>query len=225
VRAISASFGNTVQVGIPIAAALFGEAGLSIHIAVMSLHALALLSVLTVLVELDLARERHEDGQTRSSLAATLRTTARNTLIHPVVLPILAGLLWNVVAPPLPTLVDELLLTLAQAVVPLCLVLIGMSLAYYGVRGGLRGALTSAALKLLVLPALVLAVAHWGFGLVGMPLAVVVMMAALPAGSNALMFAQRYETLEGETTAAVVFSTLGFVITAPLWLALLATFN
>jgi len=225
VRAISASFGNTVQVGIPIAAALFGEAGLSIHIAVMSLHALALLSVLTVLVELDLARERHEDGQTRSSLAATLRTTARNTLIHPVVLPILAGLVWNVVAPPLPTLVDELLLTLAQAVVPLCLVLIGMSLAYYGVRGALRGALTSAALKLLLLPALVLAVAHWGFGLVGLPLAVVVMMAALPAGSNALMFAQRYETLEGETTAAVVFSTLGFVITAPLWLALLATFT
>ena len=225
VRAISASFGNTVQVGIPIAAALFGEAGLSIHIAVMSLHALALLSVLTVLVELDLARERHEDGHTRSSLAATLRTTARNTLIHPVVLPIVAGLVWNVLAPPLPTLADELLLTLAQAVVPLCLVLIGMSLAYYGVRGALRGALTSAALKLLLLPALVLAVAHWGFGLVGLPLAVVVMMAALPAGSNALMFAQRYETLEGETTAAVVFSTLGFVITAPLWLALLATFN
>ena len=225
VRANSASFGNTVQVGIPIAAALFGEAGLSIHIAVMSLHALALLSVLTVLVELDLARERHEDGQRRSSLAATLRTTARNTLIHPVVLPILAGLVWNVVAPPLPTLVDELLQTLAQAVVPLCLVLIGMSLAYYGVRGGLRGALTSAALKLLLLPALVLVVAHWGFGLVGLPLAVVVMMAALPAGSNALMFAQRYETLEGETTAAVVFSTLGFVITAPLWLALLARFN
>jgi predicted permease len=225
VRAISASFGNTVQVGIPIAAALFGEAGLSIHIAVMSLHALALLSVLTVLVELDLARERHDEGHTGSSLAATLRTTARNTLIHPVVLPILAGLVWNVVAPPLPTLVDELLLTLAQAVVPLCLVLIGMSLAYYGVRGALRGALTSAALKLLVLPALVLAVAHWGFGLVGLPLAVVVMMAALPAGSNALMFAQRYATLEGETTAAVVFSTLGFVITAPLWLALLATFN
>ena len=222
VRAISATFGNTVQVGIPIAAALFGEAGLEIHIAVMSLHALALLSVLTVLVELDLARARHEGGHTRPMLMTTLATTARNTLIHPVVLPIIAGLLWNVLAPPLPVLVDELLLTLAQAVVPLCLVLIGMSLAYYGVRGAARGALLLAAMKLLMLPALVLAAAHWGFGLAGMPLAVIVMMAALPAGSNALMFAQRYETLEAETTATVVFSTLGFVVTAPLWLALLS---
>lgn len=146
-------------------------------------------------------------------------------MIHPVVLPILAGLVWNVLAPPLPTLVDEMLLTLAQAVVPLCLVLIGMSLAYYGVREAARGALTSAAIKLLLLPTLVLGVAHWGFGLAGMPLAVVVMVAALPAGSNALMFAQRYQTLEGETTAAVVFSTLGFVVTAPLWLELLSHFN
>jgi malonate transporter and related proteins len=224
VRAISASFGNTVQVGIPIATALFGETGLAIHIAVMSLHALALLSVLTVLVELDLARERHQGGDTPSTLGRTLATTARNTLIHPVVLPILAGLVWNVLAPPLPTVIDELLLTLAQAVVPLCLVLIGMSLAYYGVREAARGALLSAAIKLLLLPTLVLGVAHWGFGLVGMPLAVIVMMAALPAGSNALMFAQRYRTLEGETTATVVFSTLGFVVTAPLWLELLSRF-
>jgi predicted permease len=81
-----------------------------------------------------------------------------------------------------------------------------------------------AAAKLLVLPAFVLVVAHWGFGLTGLPLAVVVMMGALPAGSNALMFAQRYEAQEAETTAAVVFSTLGFVVTAPIWLAVLARF-
>jgi malonate transporter and related proteins len=225
VRAISATFGNTVQVGLPIAAALFGEAGLAIHIAVMSLHALALLTVLTVLVELDLARERRELGHTNASLLGTLGTTARNTIIHPVVLPVLAGLVWNVVAPPLPTIADELLQTLAQAVVPLCLVLIGMSLAYYGVRGAAKGAIVLTALKLLVLPALVLAIAHWGFGLAGMPLAVIVMMAALPVGSNALLFSQRYETLEGEATAAIVFSTLGFVFTAPIWLVVLTRFS
>jgi malonate transporter and related proteins len=225
VRAISATFGNTVQVGIPIAAALFGEAGLAIHIAVMSLHALSLLSVLTVLVELDLARERRGLGQSNASLAGTLATTARNTIIHPVVLPVLAGLVWNIVAPPLPTIADELLQTLAQAVVPLCLVLIGMSLAYYGVGRAAKGAVVLSCMKLLVLPALVLVIAHWGFGLAGLPLDVIVMMAALPVGTNALLFSQRYETLEGETTATIVFSTLGFVVTAPLWLAVLARFS
>ena len=136
-------------------------------------------------------------------------------------LPVLAGLAWNALGLPLPAVADEILPTLAQAVVPLCLVLIGMSLAYYGVRGAARGAVVLSVLKLLVLPAVVLAVAHWGFGLHGLPLAVVVMMAALPIGSNALIFSQRYRTLEAEATAAIVFSTLAFVVTAPLWLAVL----
>src|SRR5450755_1865981 len=46
VRAITASFGNTVQVGIPLAAALFGEAGLALHITIVSLHSLTLLTAL-----------------------------------------------------------------------------------------------------------------------------------------------------------------------------------
>ena len=53
----------------------------------------------------------------------------------------------------------------------------------------------------------------------------VVMMAALPVGSNALIFAQRYGALEAETTAAIVFSTFAFVATAPLWLAVLGYVN
>ena len=154
-------------------------------------------------------------------LGQTLLSTARNTIIHPVVLPVLIGLTWNGLGLPIPTVADEILQTLGQAVVPLCLVLIGMSLAYYGTQGARRHALVSSALKLLVLPALVLAIAHWAFHLSGVALAVVVMMAALPIGSNALIFAQRYRTIEAETTAATVFSTLAFVVTAPLWLAVL----
>ena len=222
VRAISATFGNSVQVGIPMAAALFGETGLAIHVAIVSLHAMTLLTVLTALVELDLARERRQLGHSNAHLAKTLGRTMRNTIIHPVVLPVLAGLGWNLLGLPLPTIADEILATLGQAVVPLCLVLIGMSLAYYGVKGAARGAIVLTVLKLLVLPALVLGVAHWGFGLNGLPLAVVVMMAALPVGSNALIFSQRYETLEAEATASIVFSTLGFVVTASFWLAVLA---
>jgi len=107
-------------------------------------------------------------------------------------------------------------------VVPVCLVLIGLSLAYYGVRGQLRGAVWLTALKLAALPALVLFVAHWGFGLSGLPLAVLVVLAALPVGSNPLIFAQRYATLQAEATATIVISTLLFVATLAAWLAMLA---
>lgn len=223
VRAISGSFGNSVQIGIPLSAALFGEAGLGLHIALVSLHALLLLSLLTVLVEQDLARAaRHGAAGVPASLWATLAQTARNTVIHPVVLPVLAGLAWNLSGLGLHPVVDEVLQILGAAVVPLCLVLIGMTLAYYGLQGRAGGALRNSVVKLLVQPAAVFVVAYFGFGLSGLPLQVAVMMAALPTGSNALLFAQRYQTLASEATASIVFSTLAFVGTATLWLALLA---
>jgi len=103
-----------------------------------------------------------------------------------------------------------------------CLVLIGLSLAYTGIGGAVGSGLAIAGLKLVALPALVLAVAHWGFGLAGMPLHVVVLMAAMPTGSNALIFAQRYRAHEAEATASIVLGTVGFVLTAPAWLAVLA---
>ncbi|MGZ5217056.1 MAG: AEC family transporter, partial [Caldimonas sp.] len=74
---------------------------------------------------------------------------------------------------------------------------------------------------LVALPLAVLGFAHGVLGLAGVPLAIVVMMAALPVGSNALIFAQRYQTLVAETSTAIVVSTLAFVATAPLWLAVL----
>ena len=51
ISTISATFGNSVQLDIPMAAALFGEAGLAIHIALVSLRALVLLTLLTAMVE------------------------------------------------------------------------------------------------------------------------------------------------------------------------------
>ena len=223
-RTIAVVFGNTVQIGIPLAAGVFGEAGLGIHITLVSVHALVLLSVLTALVELDLARARaRHDGTPR--LVKTLASTVRNTVVHPVVLPVVVGLAWNFGGLELPAIVDETLVLLGTAVSPLCLVLIGLSLAYTRVVGAWRAAVGIAVSKLLVQPVLVLAVARLGFGLEGLPLAVVVMMATLPCGSNALIFAQRYAAHEAETTAAIVLSTFAFVATAPLWLAVLARFG
>jgi malonate transporter len=221
VRAITASFGNTVQVGIPLAAALFGEAGLALHITIVSLHSLTLLTALTALVELDLAREQRRTDPGGGHIVRMLATTVKNTVIHPVILPVLAGLAWNATGLALPGVVDEILATLGSAVVPLCLVLIGVSLAHYGVRGAMRAAVGLSLLKLVLMPILVLAFARGVIGLAGVPLAIVVMMAALPVGSNALIFAQRYRTLQAETSTSIVVSTLGFVATAPLWLALL----
>jgi malonate transporter and related proteins len=221
VRAITATFGNSVQIGIPLAAGLLGEQGLGLHLTLVSVHALVLLLLCTTLVELDLAREQASGGGA-AGLGRVLLGTLRNALIHPVVLPVLAGLLWNASGLPLPGPVDEVLQLLGSAVVPLCLTLIGMTLAYLGLPRSLHGALGITLVKMLLQPALVLIVARWGFGLTGIPLATLVLLASLPAGSNALMFAQRYRALASETTAVNVLSTLACVLVVPFWLGVLA---
>lgn len=221
VRAISASFGNTLQLGLPFVAAIYGDAGLSIHVAIISLHALTLLTISTLLVELDLARAAHRTGQSRA-LLVTLAQTAKNTVIHPVILPVVAGLLWNLLGLPLWPMLDAGLQMLGSAVVPVCLVLIGLSLAHYGVKGAVPLALALTVGKMLCMPLLVLLVGHGLLGQSGVPLDVIVMGAALPIGSNPLLFAQRYQTQEAQTTAAIVISTLAFVMIAPMWLMVLA---
>lgn len=225
VVAVTLGFGNSVQVGIPVAATLYGDEGLRLHLALVSVHALVLLGTATCWVEFDLARAAaREAGLPPSwrSAGATVQRTVRQAVIHPVVLPVLLGFAWNVLGLPMPALMDMSLKLLGQAVVPLCLLLIGVSLAEFNLRGALAPALWMGALKLLLMPVWVGVVAALGFGLSGTPLAVVVMAAALPAGSNALLFAQRYQTLEAEVTAAVVLSTAAFVFTVPLCLWALA---
>ena len=217
VRAITATFGNGLQLGLPVVTALFGTTGLTVHIAIISMHALTLMTIVTVLVELDLARAQAA-ATGRSTVLATAAVTARRAVIHPVVLPVLLGLGWNLLGVRLPGQADDILATLSQAVAPVCLVTIGMSLAHYGVKGVLGWATTLAMGKLLVQPAVVFVIAHWVGDLHGVTLATVVMFAGLPVGSNALLFAQRYGAQEAEVTASIMVSTLAFTATAPLWL-------
>jgi malonate transporter len=220
VLALSLSFGNTLYLGIPLASALFGEKGLGLHIALISVHALLLFSSTTALIERDLAR--HAPAGSHAHRWQAAGNALRNTLLHPVVLPVLVGLVWNTTGWGLHPVLDEVLRTLSGAVVPLCLLLIGFSLAQGGVKGHWLQAWSLAMLKLLLLPALVLGVAHGVFGLQGLPLQVVVVAAALPVGNNALLFARRYNTLQAVVAATIVLSTAGFVFTLPLWLGVLA---
>ena len=212
VRALSVTFSNTVQLGIPVVTALFGTAGLTVHIAIVSLQSLVLLTTATVLAENDLGGR---------SLWARVVQTVRRSVIHPVVLPILLGLGYNATGLPIPRVIDDVLATLGAAVIPLSLVTIGLSLQLYGVRGSVRPAAVMSFGKLVLHPALVFAAA-WLFGLHGLPLVVAVLCAALPTGANVLLFAGRYGVMQAETTATTVLSTFAFVVTATGWLIVLS---
>jgi hypothetical protein len=118
VRAISAVFGNSVQVGIPLAAALFGEAGLAIHIALVSLHAIILLSLLTVLAELTLGATAPPPVRRRACGRCCDRPCATPSCIRWCCLCWPDA--WNATGLGLAPVLDETLTTLGSAVVPVC---------------------------------------------------------------------------------------------------------
>ena len=144
----------------------------------------------------------------------------RNGIVHPVPLPILAGLLFAQTGLVLPEVVDRSLQVLGQALGPMALLLVGVTLAYTRVGQNLREAAGIALVKNLVHPLLMLALA-WAFGLGGLPVVVMFTAAALPVGANVFLFTQRYGVMQEEVSASIAVSTALALLTVPLmlWLA------
>ena len=132
------------------------------------------------------------------------------------------GLLFAQTGLVLPDVVDRPLQLLGNAFGPLALalvlVLVGATLKQVSVGTQIRGALKLTLVKNLVFPALV-ALLCVLFGLTGTPLAVMVIAASLPMGSNVFMFSQKYEVAEDLVTASMAVSTGLAVITISMVMA------
>jgi len=215
VLALAATFSNTVMIGIALIGLAYGAAGLVILLTLVSLHALVLLTAGTVVLELAVARDAAAGRGGARHMLATVLSAVRNTVIHPVPLPIIAGLLFAQTGWAIPEVVDKPVQWLGNAFGPLALLLVGVTLAGSGVGAQLRGALGVALVKNLVQPALV-ALLGTLLGLTGLPLLVMVVTAALPIGANVFLFSQRYAVAEELVTASVIVSNALALVTLPL---------
>ena len=212
---LGAVFSNSVQLGIPIQKLAFGDAGLKLHLSIIALHSLVLLTVATVWLEVSRARESSND----KTLSRNIFHVVKTSILHPVILPILVGLLWGFAEFPLPLWADQPLGFLASAAGPLMLVLMGAQLSTMKLSEHLRGAFALTVAKNFVHPLLIFGVA-WALGLSPLATAVAVTCAALPIGSNVFLFAQRYNVNENITTAATAISSLAALASLTIALAL-----
>ncbi len=130
----------------------------------------------------------------------------RKALLHPVPLPILAGLLFAQTGLEIAEWPDQVMRWLGSAFGPLALLLVGITLAGSAIGAQLRGALVLTSIKNLLLPMLAWLLG-WAMGMAGLPLAVMVVTAALPIGASVFMFSQRYGVAEELVTASVAVST------------------
>jgi predicted permease len=219
VLALAATFSNTVMIGIPLVSLAYGHSGLVILLTLVSVHALVLLTSATVVLELAVAREAAKSvagGQHHP--VQTVLLAARNAILHPVPLPILAGLMFAQTGWTLPAEIDKVLAWMGSAFGPLALLLVGMTLAGKSIGAYWKGALALAVAKNVVMPVLV-AVAGYALGVTGLPLTVMVVAASLPIGANVFLFSQRYAVGQEVVTAAVGLSSVLSLVTLSLVMA------
>lgn len=206
VMALGGVFSNLVMIGITVVQLAYGKQGLVTLLTVVSVHAIILLTVSTIALELAVASESRTQGMEAPHLLTTSWLAFKNALIHPIPLPIISGLLFAQTGWTLPVVVDKPLMLLGSAFGPMALVLVGVTMASTPLKGYMRPALWITASKNLLLPLLV-GISGWVFGITGLPLTVMVVAAAMPMGANVFMFAQRYEVAQEITTASMVMST------------------
>lgn len=218
-RALAHTFSNTVMIGIPLVSLVYGESGLISLFTLISVHALVLMTGSTIVFELAAARQAGLDGASQN-LGRTLAIAVKNSILHPVPLPIIAGVIYAQTGLPMPEMLDKPLQIMGQALGPMALLLVGATLAYSKLSGNMLAALRIAVVKTVAHPAIFIACA-WLLGLQGVPMAVMALTAALPVGANVFLFTQRYKVAEDEVSASIALSTILAFVSIPILLIVL----
>jgi len=132
---------------------------------------------------------------------------------NPIVLALLLGSLWRATGLGLHSVPDRFLELLGEAGIPTALVALGLSLAGYSLKGQWRGILTLMALKLALLPLIVWLIARYVVGLEPFWTEIALVLAAMPTGANAYLFAERYATGTAAVSGAIAAGTALSLVT------------
>jgi predicted permease len=220
VLALANTYSNAVMIGIALIGLAYGPQGLVVLLTLIALHSVVLLTGATVALELAVAREQAAaGGEARRSMLRTAGRALWHAIVHPVPLPIIAGLLFAQSGLRMPEPIDKTIALLGGAFSPMALLMVGVTLALTQMGRHWRGALMQALVKNVAHPLLVAALGL-ALGLRGLPLTVMVVAAALPVGANVFLFSQRYRTAEELVTASMVVSTGLALVTVTIAMAL-----
>ncbi|MBV7315775.1 AEC family transporter [Shewanella sp. NIFS-20-20] len=203
VLALSASYSNSLLVGLPVIIAAFGQTQMARVFLIIPFHSAILFGLTFAL-----------SGQ------GDRRQYLKDTLLNPVVTSIAIGLLANALNIPLPSWLGDPLAMLAAPAITCALFVLGANLHYYRLTTSWAPAIGLSMVKLLLLPAMVFVCGH-GFGLSELDIALTVLLAASPLGVNAYLIAVKLNQDADITASSVVISSGLSVLTVASWLTLL----
>jgi malonate transporter len=208
-----ASYGNVVLLGTPLVLTSFGPESTLPFFLILSFHSALMFTAVTVVIELGLGHGR--------SLRDLPKRVGLGLAKNPILMALLAGLLWHRLGLGLPAAIDAWARLVAGAAGPCALFSMGASLRAYRLRGALSPAALMVALKNVVHPLIVWLLASLVFTMPPLWAKVAIVTAALPVGVNSYLFAERYGCGQAESAAAILLSTALSVATIAILLNLL----
>jgi len=212
VGGVSAAYSNVVLLGAPFILGVFGPSGFEVLSLLVSVHLPVMMMISIVLFEMF----GRNSGDPVHPLRI-IRNFLRRLFINPLIIGILAGLAWRLSGVPLPGLATRLVDALADTAGPVALFAMGLSLRRFGISGNVRPALALSVLKLLLMPALVLALV-WLLGLPPLTAKVAVVVAALPSGINSYLIAVQFNTGQALASNQMTIATACAAVTTAFWL-------
>jgi predicted permease len=216
VAGVSGAFSNLVFLGMPLMLGVFGQDGFSILSLIVAVHMPIMMAASITLHELAMRRDGVFKGETH--WASVIRSFISSLLRNPFVLGILAGWVWRLTGLQMPETADSLIQLLGGVAGPVALFAMGMGLRKFGISGNIAAALVTSAIKLFVMPAVVLGVA-WLIGLPPFTAKIAVVAAALPAGVNSYLIATRFGTGQALASNSMVMATALSAFTLAFWIA------
>jgi malonate transporter and related proteins len=209
----AAVLGNTGYMGLPLVAAAFGERA-AIPLAVgLTLEATVLIPLTMVLIE---ASKGLGEGLLHllGSIAAAM---ARN----PLILAILAGVLFSATGLPLPNPLENFTGLLGNAAGPCALFALGATLAGQRLSSGMGEVSYMSTFKLFVHPAVMWFATTRLFDVDPLWATVAILGAALPIAANVFIVAKQYDTYVERVSSAILLSTAVSVVTVSTLLTVL----
>ncbi|MDD1516717.1 MULTISPECIES: AEC family transporter [Bradyrhizobium] len=197
-------------VGLSVAANMFGDLGLA-------LASVAMVAIIPLVNVFSVAVLAHYASPEKKSARTIVITVIRNPLIWACAI----GLLINVTHLPLPKLWHEVADALSRSSLAIGLLVTGAGLHLEGLLRPSAAAAIGVGFKLVLMPALALALAVW-FGLTGDSLAIVAICSAVPTSSSAYVLARQMGGDAPLLAQIITLQTILAAITMPIAIALVA---
>jgi malonate transporter len=204
---------NAVVVGLPLLLIAIGKQAIVAVIINLVIGYFTILPLTLFLLEV----AKRDESESPVGLVTILGRAMRHTILDPLILATLAGLAIAALKVGLPGWLDETLLTLGGAAIPVPLVAVGMAICGVSFHDNIGEVLWVSMVRVVASPILAIVIAR-AFGLSPVYSIALVISFSLPTAKMAFAIAESYGVYARAMAAIVTITTLSLVVIYPVFL-------